>query len=192
MWFWQRKSMRKRFLFWTQLGSISTGFHLLFLFALFSWYRDPFCILSFTMRPDHNNRATRFSINIEEPPAPEAAEKIEEKPLVQEIPKPIDQPKKLPEKQLEQKKAESIPARIDDLYKEISQKWSPPPGVPQETACQLLLHIDSQGAIVDVAVAKSSGVLLFDLAAQAAIDELNCPKWAWGKSIALTFSMEIP
>ncbi len=139
----------------------------------------------------------QFSINIEEPPMQKKIEKKEEKAAVQALLAQANLPKKVNEKKIEpkikteKKKVEPIPVRITDLYKEISQKWSPPPGVPKETVCELLLQIDWQGAIVGIAVAKSSGVLLFDLAAQAAVDELNCPKWAWGKSIALTFSMEI-
>ena len=211
MWFWQRKSMHKRLTFWAKLVTVSTSFHLFVLFGIFVWYRDPFCALSLTIRPDILKRDVMFTIVLEEPPKEEPSEKevqpeekLVHKQEPEEVPKKESQPaaKKADQsKKVEQKKTaqsepdlakqESVADRYADLYKEISQKWSPPPGIPSETACELTMQIDRNGTVIDMQILKSSGVLVFDVAAQAAIDELNYPQWAWGKAISLTFSMEM-
>ncbi len=210
MWFWQRKSMHKRLTLWAKLVTVSTSFHLFLLFSVFVWYRDPFCALSLTIRPDILKRNVIFTIAFEEPPKEDPSEKEtvqpEEKAHKQEseVPKKkshpaaqkTEQPKKVEQKKLTQpeqalSKQEPVADRYADLYKEISQKWSPPPGIPSETACELTMQIDGNGNVIDMQILKSSGVLLFDVAAQVAIDELNYPQWAWGKAISLTFSMEM-
>ena len=210
MWFWQRKSMHKRLNLWAKLVTISISFHFFFLFSLFVWYRDPFCALSLTIRPDMLKHNVMYTIAIEEPPKEELPEKehmqSEEKLAKQEPEVPKKEPqaaaqKTEPPKKVEQKKEaqpeqaspkqEVVADRYADLYKEISQKWSPPPGIPSETACELTMQIDANGNVIDMQILKSSGVLVFDVAAQGALDELNYPQWAWGKAISLTFSMEM-
>ncbi len=202
--------MHKRLNLWAKLVTVSISFHFLFLFCLFVWYRDPFCALSLTIRPDMLKHNVIFTIAFEEPPKEELPEKKDVQPKEKvakqeaEVPEKesqasaqkTEQSKKAEQKKVAQSdqalsKQEPVADRYVDLYTEISQKWSPPPGIPSETACELTMQIDGNGNAIDTNISKSSGVLLFDVAAQAAIDELNYPKWAWGKAISLTFSMEM-
>lgn len=202
--------MPKRLTLWAKLVTVSTLFHLFLLFSLFVWYRDPFCALFLTIRPDMLKHNVIYTIAFEEPPKEELPEKEQVQPEEKlanqepEVPKKESQksaqktesPKKVEQKKMAQSepalsKQESVADRYIDLYKEISQKWSPPPGIPSETACELTMQIDGNGNTIDTQISKSSGVLVFDVAAQAAIDELNYPQWAWGKAISLTFSMEM-
>jgi hypothetical protein len=75
------------------------------------------------------------------------------------------------------------------LYQEIAACWMPPSGVPADSACKITMFIDRQGELADMNVDASSGVLVFDLAARSAVSELKFPRFAWGKSITITFTV---
>lgn len=75
------------------------------------------------------------------------------------------------------------------LYEEIVACWSPPPGIPSDCSCTITIAIDREGKMTQMAIDASSGILMYDLAAQAAIGELQFPHMARGKSITITFTV---
>ncbi len=74
------------------------------------------------------------------------------------------------------------------LYQAIASHWAPPPGVPAECTCAITVTIDWQGNLADMKVNAASGMLVYDLAARAALSELAFPRFVWGKSISITFT----
>jgi hypothetical protein len=86
-------------------------------------------------------------------------------------------------------KTKSIEQEYESLYHEIAQVWLPPPGVPADCSCVITVAIDWQGMVAQMNINASSGMLVYDLAAQAALSELQFPKIAWGKSITITFTV---
>lgn len=73
------------------------------------------------------------------------------------------------------------------LQQEVSKQWAPPPGVSDETTAKLTVVIDRAGAVQDVRVEESSGVLIFDITARSALLAVVWPVWTWGASITITF-----
>lgn len=113
-----------------------------------------------------------------------------------EIPVPVAPPIAAPAP--EEHLAMDITAnKIDDhmtgeyelLYDAIVSCWSPPPGIPVDVTCTITISLDRQGLITTKEMNNPSGMLMYDLAAQAAINEIHFPRLAWGKSITITFSV---
>lgn len=75
------------------------------------------------------------------------------------------------------------------LYENLSDQWAPPAGVPAQSQCTITIVLDRDGEIDDMLVDNSSGMLVFDVAARAALSEVEFPRFAWGKSITVTFSV---
>ena len=67
------------------------------------------------------------------------------------------------------------------LHEDIVAQWAPPPGIAPTCACKVTMLIDWTGAIKEFTVNESSGVLMYDMAAQRALTQVKMPKWAWGK-----------
>ncbi len=212
MWFWQRKSTRKQILFWTQLSLISLALHLGCLWALFFMYGDQSSILHFVISAARS-KDIQYSVYIEKiasavdtevqphqidsSVSAAVANVLQQSHKVPEIAQ--EQPKKTAQKQVQRqskpkeqnsKIVQPISVAHQDFYENLSQQWSPPPGIPDGTNCELLVNIDTRGMIHEVTVSKSSNILLFDIAAQSVMHESKCPRWTWGKTIAVTFSSE--
>jgi len=128
-------------------------------------------------------------------PVKPVEKKVEPKPQ----PKPIAQEK---EKIVQNKDEEEIAKVAEELgfheralvreyialHKEIVSYWSPPPGIAPQALCQVTMHIDWQGNIRTFNVDKSSGVPIYDLSAKAAINQIEMPRWTWGKTLTITFN----
>lgn len=74
------------------------------------------------------------------------------------------------------------------LHEDIVSKWAPPPGIAPNCSCQVTMLIDWKGALRDLKMQESSGVLMYDTAAQKALTQIEMPKWTWGKEITITFN----
>jgi len=74
------------------------------------------------------------------------------------------------------------------LQQELVRVWHPPVGIHDGCQCQLRVAVGSDGAVRNVRVVDSSGVLMFDIAARSALCSAQMPKWTWGTSIDITFS----
>lgn len=73
------------------------------------------------------------------------------------------------------------------MQRELQTHWKPPVGHAGLT-CIVRVIFDWQGAITDTVVEQSSGVLMFDMSAEQAINAMTFPKTAWGKQVTITFS----
>lgn len=73
------------------------------------------------------------------------------------------------------------------LQTAVSDSWKPPMGISDECVCDVLVMLDMQGNPKEIKIVKSSGVLIYDIAARNALQDAKMPKWAYGKSITISF-----
>ncbi len=73
------------------------------------------------------------------------------------------------------------------LQKELTKCWRPPIGVSQDCVCQIKVAVNWDGTIKELAVAQSSGILMYDVAARSALYTMKMPSWSKGKSLTITF-----
>lgn len=203
---------------WIRFTGISLLAHLIVLALIFFVYNDGVQHLAFIITPRQTQRELQYSIVFEQPkpamkaPAKKAAPVATKKtvPAKPAAPakKATEQPqKKAQEKEPVKKEAEKkVPDHLDLalsknksmqpfeqeftlLYKEVADHWAPPAGVPAESSCMIAVSIDRAGEIDDMDIVTSSGMFIFDLAARRALSEIAFPKFVWGKSITITFSL---
>lgn len=80
---------------------------------------------------------------------------------------------------------------IEEFYvlrDNIMQTWRPPRGFPVDCGCEVSMRIGWDGAIQECTIEKSSGVLIYDSSAQAALYTVAMPRWTWGKTITIAFN----
>jgi TonB family protein len=77
--------------------------------------------------------------------------------------------------------------RQEELQQALSTCWKPPVGLREGLECVLIFQVDAEGNVIKVTVQKSSGVLVFDMAARMAISHMQMPQWARGKELSITF-----
>ncbi len=73
------------------------------------------------------------------------------------------------------------------LQNVVSDAWKPPVGISDECVCDVLVMLDLQGKAKEVKIVKSSGVLIYDIAARNALQDAKMPKWTYGKTITISF-----
>lgn len=73
------------------------------------------------------------------------------------------------------------------ITSEIELRWKPPKGLSKELACELRICIGQGGKVVECAINKPSGVLIYDMAARVAARAMSLPRWAWGKEFTIAF-----
>jgi TonB family protein len=73
------------------------------------------------------------------------------------------------------------------LQNALSDSWRPPQGMNEECTCDIAAQLDTQGVIQEVKIVKSSGVLIYDIAARNALQEAKMPRWTHGRTITITF-----
>lgn len=115
---------------------------------------------------------------IEEKKEPEMARTALEEKIVQEVEEPAEE--------LEVVESDDFA----DVYQEIYEHWNMPEGFSPDLSCTYKVIIDKEGNVVDVVVQKSSGVLVYDTAAQAALFTTIYSKIVWGKEFIITFDKE--
>jgi len=74
------------------------------------------------------------------------------------------------------------------LQKELVNNWKPPVGTALGTSCELSFYVDNQGNIKKPTVAKSSGIMMYDISARQALFSMKMPQWTHGKTITITFT----
>ena len=77
--------------------------------------------------------------------------------------------------------------RYLQLHSQLSQHWSPPPGIPDTCTCTLVAHVDKEGHVINIDITKPSGILMFDITARAALMAVSWPQWAWASSVEIIF-----
>ena len=80
-----------------------------------------------------------------------------------------------------------IPEYVFAFQQQIAQKFTPPIGIASDAQCQIKMMISWEGAMQDVTVEQSSGILMYDVAARSAVHKLSLPRWTWGKSLTIVF-----
>lgn len=73
------------------------------------------------------------------------------------------------------------------LEQEISTVWKPPHGLSKDLSCEVMAIIGKDGKALKTMVQKSSGVLIYDVAARTALTNVTMPSWAHGKEVCITF-----
>ena len=74
------------------------------------------------------------------------------------------------------------------IQQEIGIHWRPPQGLSDQLSCEIKLVIGGNGTIAESFVAKSSGVLVYDIAAESALLHVaHLPAWAHNKEFFITF-----
>ncbi len=77
--------------------------------------------------------------------------------------------------------------RSAQLQKELVQKWKPPIGVSPDCMCEISFFVNSTGAIEDLKMVKSSGVVMYDISARQALFAMKMPQWSYGKPFTISF-----
>ncbi len=67
----------------------------------------------------------------------------------------------------------------------IIQSWTPPVGLDQGVCCEMKITISPHGAADSIEVIKTSGVLVFDMSARTALQQIEFPKEVHGKTIMI-------
>jgi len=73
------------------------------------------------------------------------------------------------------------------LRKELSRHWKPPHGISDTCSCEITTYVGNNGVVNDCVITQSSGILMYDVSARAAILAMELPRWTWGDSFAITF-----
>jgi outer membrane biosynthesis protein TonB len=73
------------------------------------------------------------------------------------------------------------------IQSEMSEHWRPPAGMRKNICCVISVVVAHDGALASITMDQASGVLLFDGAARRAAAQLQPPRWAYGKTLSLTF-----
>jgi outer membrane biosynthesis protein TonB len=73
------------------------------------------------------------------------------------------------------------------IQQEAQKWWKAPPGVNADVACQVVVHVEHDGTISEVLIAKESGVLMFDVCARQAVSQMEFPRGSWGKEVVVYF-----
>lgn len=73
------------------------------------------------------------------------------------------------------------------LQKELLYNWKPPVGIPASASCEISFTVDTNGTVKTNTMAKSSGIVMYDLSARHAIFAMHMPQWTHGKTITINF-----
>jgi len=85
-----------------------------------------------------------------------------------------------------QQELEAIKVQYE-IEHEVSKYWRPPVGLSKELSCTITVLVDWNGTAKKVTVTKTSGALMFDIAARTAVSKLNLPKSVCGKEVNVNF-----
>ncbi len=73
------------------------------------------------------------------------------------------------------------------IEQEIVSRWRPPCGLSKDLVCHIKCSIDNDGSVCSCITEKSSGVLIYDMAARMASLSMKLPRWAWGKDFTIVY-----
>lgn len=75
----------------------------------------------------------------------------------------------------------------EGIQRAIEEQWRVPAGLSKNLLCEVKVVISAEGKAKAV-LHKSSGVLVYDVAAESAAQRANYSKELWGKEITITFN----
>jgi outer membrane biosynthesis protein TonB len=73
------------------------------------------------------------------------------------------------------------------LQQEFARCWKPPVGMQSDCFCEITVLVGKNGTVEDMQMVRSSGVLMFDVAARGALSIMEFPRWVCSKSLTITF-----
>lgn len=117
---------------------------------------------------------------IQQMPKNEPKQEHPAKAAVCEVPKP-----KAP---LTYSKEDVAAKQHRELHQKIMDNWRAPRGIESDCSCELEAIVAANGAIQSIVTKKSSGILMFDIAARSALLAIEFPRWSRGKSIVIAFN----
>jgi len=130
---------------------------------------------------------------VSEEKRPVLAKKIvpKKKPVVQEktaksIEKVAKEQKKIEAIYVGQQELEALKVQYE-IEREVTKHWVLPVGLSKELSCVISVLVDWNGTAKKVTVTKSSGALMFDIAARTAVAKLCLPKSVHGKEVNINF-----
>ena len=85
-----------------------------------------------------------------------------------------------------QKEFDALQSQMD-IQRAIQEVWAPPVGMPDDIVSQVRLDIGWKGEIVSVEYIKPTGIVVYDMAVERAIESIEFPKQMWGKRIVIAF-----
>ncbi len=145
-------------------------------------------------------KAVANSVSVEEKKELKPTVVKDEKPQVSNEVKPEKKTNALPDAK---KEVQSNEQRIITSAPELEQlamyefisctigpRWKPPCCGDSKTECQVKFSVGQDGKIVTIEIAKSSGILLFDIAARNACEIMQSfPAWARLKEFCITMKV---
>ncbi len=69
----------------------------------------------------------------------------------------------------------------------MKEKWIAPVGMPRDIECEIVVSIDKSGKLVSMDVARSSNVLVYDMAVKESLVSMEFPKEVHGTTIRIVF-----
>ena len=89
-------------------------------------------------------------------------------------------------KYLTQKEYNAFTAQ-ESLQEAIADVWAPPAGMAKNLVCLVSLTVDWNGKLKEYKIDDSSGVAIYDIAVEQAVQEVKIPRTLWGKSVTVAF-----
>ena len=71
------------------------------------------------------------------------------------------------------------------IQQAIVQSWTSPVGLDRNVSCEIKIVVSQDGAADTTEIIKSSGILVFDMSARTALQEIEFPKEVHGKTIMI-------
>lgn len=128
------------------------------------------------------------TVPVKEKSAPEPIAQKNDQPVSQDILKPILQEALVdqPIQEVTFKEFELVQLQ-ESLQEAVARVWTPPAGMSEELMCQVSLTIGWDGILLERVIEVSSGVFVYDIAVEQALDELQMPSELWGKKLKIVF-----
>lgn len=151
------------------------------------------------------NKIKLMSQKQEQPKKEQELEREIEQPKMNSVPveKTLTQEQEFQEKQINEiSSIQSDEALLDDVifvgYEQfdeclisskiqhaVGQNWTPPIGIEDATSCELKIKVSMQGLADKIEIMKSSGILVYDTSAKAALSQVDFPQEVYGKTIRI-------
>jgi len=78
--------------------------------------------------------------------------------------------------------------QLQEAFQEaVARVWSPPAGMSQSLVCQVVLTVGWDGKLIEKRIEVPSDILVYDIAVEQALDEIEMPSELWGKSVRVAF-----
>lgn len=73
------------------------------------------------------------------------------------------------------------------LQAAVQSVWCPPAGIDHTVESEVLVRVDWDGKLLETQLIKAANIVIYDVAVQEAIQEMEFPRQVWGKEIKIAF-----